>query len=151
MSMRTHICECQNGFGGPSCAIAPCPAGHTGTPGKCIPCAKGFWKSEPGEAACNACGKDETTQTTRATKPSECGCKPGYTQQRTGMFGSSCEACPKDTYKDTVGPAACSMCATGSDTNSKTAQTKVTSMMDAPQLFWQINCCSLSSSCTWWW
>jgi hypothetical protein len=95
------------------CRDTSCPAGYTGIPGTCAPCAAGKYEIDIGEAACTNCedGKYSTTVGATAyatclacpadsTSPSisaaetACRCNAGYT----GPNGGPCAPCKPGEY-----------------------------------------------------
>ena len=45
----------------------------------CVACGLGEWQSEPGQAACNTCPLESTTEDEGSVDPSTCLCNPGHT------------------------------------------------------------------------
>lgn len=90
----------------------PCPAGSSGTPGKCRPCPVGSITALPGRQRCKPCRDDKTSNTnkTRCVKK----CRPGFY----GLGGPSCQRCPIGQITVFAGRRKCKVCKAGKTSNT---------------------------------
>jgi len=87
-------CECKPGYR------------PKGSGAMCVTCEAGTYKELAGEGACLPCGENSASPA-GSTSPDECECNAGYSPDAEEGF---CAACLPGTYKDALGPEACSAC-----------------------------------------
>ena len=87
-----------------------CAAGWTQQGGTCAACAPGFFKADPGFAACGACPA-HMTSFEGAVERAECVCVAGHSRE-----GDACAPCAANTYKAFVGNNSCVSCPTNTHT-----------------------------------
>lgn len=113
-----------------------CEAGYSGAAGSCAVCEVGSFKSEVGASACTPCAQHATTAGTASVHIANCSCVSGYESSADGGPGGpdvpggscvsscgpgttrcvsdcavACPQCEPGSYKDTLGPEACTPCA----------------------------------------
>ena len=110
-----------------------CNAGHTRRSESCHACERGKYKTIPGSSACFDCDRGKyglsygaisgqvCTQCPIASvsRPGSldvfnCSCNMGYT----GDNGGPCIACPRDTFKELIGPSPCISCPSNAVSNT---------------------------------
>lgn len=92
----------------------------------CTDCPEDTYGDTPGLADCTPCPENSGTDgLVGAALISQCLCDAGHTGALTTP-GSTCDVCGIDTYKETVGPDACTACVENSGTDGAVAQTAVT-------------------------
>jgi hypothetical protein len=98
----------------------------------CSRCPVNTYKIHHGGALCDLCNPHSSTNSTDGqTNVSACLCSMGYTGTLV-TARSLCTACPADTYKTTIGTAACTSCTANSGTDGFVANQFVTDCMCDP-------------------
>jgi hypothetical protein len=124
VSGGSYSCVCNHGYYPVGDTCFPCPIGQFGTASRtCQDCPVGSYSSSAAQTVCTNCVSGKSTSTTRSTSVNDCYtfCGPG-----TRVVGSSCVACPQNTYQDKSMQASCIQCGP----NSRTLSTGASKALD---------------------
>jgi hypothetical protein len=96
-----------------------CVAGYQNASGACEACRSGSYKSFVGNNSCVACPANADTPGAASDALEDCLCLPGYVANSDASGSDeACAACPRNTFNDDLGGAACAACPVYSGTEA---------------------------------